>query len=821
VLEHSDTQIIAVAGEGTSIDGATQILLSSGAQITAFDTFAYIERGIITSLTPNAGHWGTVVELAGTNLLGGGDMLESVTFAGIEATIVYSENDEMTSGSGSDSGSERGSGEVVNILNTRISLVAAIPTNLAEHTGAVVVLATSGAVTTLTNGWTYEATPIINQVTPSVGLSNTRVDISGTNLFGGGAAIVSVTLAGSDATLADGQSEFRIPVIAGASDATSAGDVRLVADTGATVVKGAAFTYLEPAIITSVSPSAGSAGTLVTIQGQSLQLDGVLASVSLAGIVALIVEQTPTNVEVSASNCVNGACPSLGSIVLTGSTGATLTKELSFKYARIEAIVPNFGQLGTVVTISGQGLQLDGAALTSLTLAGINVERITSESDTEIVAVAGASGGSTGALSIDIQSGTSSASKSLMWSYLEPSKIDAVLPASGQEGTIVTVHGQRLFGGGTEVHSVFLGSLEALIVTATDTTIVAIVNHDASPVNNQEDIIVTSNTGARTVLPGGWLQLQRGDILDTSLDEGQLDSVLRISGDRLLGGGDSIVSVTIVGIAAEIVNQTNSDVYVIVAHGTAGQGDIVMIANTGARIVEINGFVLLELGEITAVEPSSGQLGTVVTIDGARLFGGGDNLRRVTLAGERAPIVGQSNTLVTVTAPTATAKTGNVVLTANTGATVTLTNGWTFLETGVINNVTPTRGVRGTRVVISGARLGGGGSVDTVMMAGFDALIASASDNEIHVILKPGSAGLGDVVLTADTGAVVTAANAFSYLEYGAADEPSPAAGQTGTRVTLCGTGILGGGAQFETALLGTCETNIVGQDGDCVTLEI
>jgi hypothetical protein len=41
--------------------------------------------------------------------------------------------------------------------------------------------------------------------------------------------------------------------------------------------------------------------------------------------------------------------------------------------------------------------------------------------------------------------------------------------------------------------------------------------------------------------------------------------VLRISGDRLLGGGDRIASVTIVNIAAEIANQTNSDVYAIVA----------------------------------------------------------------------------------------------------------------------------------------------------------------------------------------------------------------------------------------------------------------
>jgi hypothetical protein len=246
-----------------------------------------------------------------------------------------------------------------------------------------------------------------------------------------------------------------------------------------------------------------------------------------------------------------------------------------------------------------------------------------------------------------------------------------------------------------------------------------------------------------------------------------------------------------------------------------------MVANTGARVVEIDGFALLDLGKIISVEPNEGQFGTTVDIHGERLRAGGDKISRVTLAGERAQITSQNDTKVTVVAPTAAAKTGNVVLTANTGATVTLVDGWEFLEVGVVTKVEPDHGVRGTRAVLYGARLGGGGSIATVTMAGVAATIVTATDDEIHVVINPGTEGLGDVVLTADTGAVITAANAFSYLEYGAANDPSPAAGQTGTLVTVCGEGLLGGGEQFDTALLGTCETTIVGQDGDCVTLEI
>jgi len=320
------------------------------------------------------------------------------------------------------------------------------------------------------------------------------------------------------------------------------------------------------------------------------------------------------------------------------------------------------------------------------------------------------------------------------------------------------------------------------------------------------------------------VQLTRGKITDTSLDEGQIGSELRIFGERLRGGGDNVESVTLAGVTAELESETDTEVDVIVASATPRQGDIVLTANTGARVVLTNGFAFLEQGVISAVSPAEGQVGTQVTITGTGMRGGGDEIVRITLAGEEPVIESQTDEkAVVVATETSASKQGPVVLTANTGATVTQEDGWTFLEPGQIDAVTPNSGTRGTRVALTGLRqLGGGENVASVTLVGIAAEVVDYNDDEINIVVSAGTAGKGDIVITADSGATIISKDAFEYLQYGSVDEsPSPATGQTGTRVTVCGTDLLGGGEKFESALLGTCSVDILSQEGDCVTIEI
>ena len=97
------------------------------------------------------------------------------------------------------------------------------------------------------------------------------------------------------------------------------------------------------------------------------------------------------------------------------------------------------------------------------------------------------------------------------------------------------------------------------------------------------------------------------------------------------------------------------------------------------------------------------------------------------------------------------AKTGDVVITADTGGTITLQDGWEYLEPGKIESITPDQGQVGTRIVIKGSRLlAGGVSLATLELAGISAAdITSVSDDTIEAIA---AAGPGDTVLIAGKG---------------------------------------------------------------------
>jgi hypothetical protein len=104
---------------------------------------------------------------------------------------------------------------------------------------------------------------------------------------------------------------------------------------------------------------------------------------------------------------------------------------------------------------------------------------------------------------------------------------------------------------------------------------------------------------------------------------------------------------------------------------TAGVGDVVLVADSGAVVTLVEGWTYVEAGEITKVEPASGQIGTRVTIYGSNLLAGGDDIDSVKLAGtEVSKIVSATDDMVEVVAAASLSAEGEVVLVADTGAVV-------------------------------------------------------------------------------------------------------------------------------------------------------
>jgi hypothetical protein len=161
------------------------------------------------------------------------------------------------------------------------------------------------------------------------------------------------------------------------------------------------------------------------------------------------------------------------------------------------------------------------------------------------------------------------------------------------------------------------------------------------------------------------------------------------------------------------------------------------------------------------VTPASGQKGTLVNITGSGLLGHGSAVVSVTLAGVAVQnlVVSNEDTFVTVSAAEKLAAgPGDVVVTADTGATVTAVNGWTYLAQGVIASVTPASGQIGTRVTIRGSNLlGGGSSFLHVRLAGVEVQsITSQSDALVEVVAAAGYAGSGQIELLSNSGSSVS-----------------------------------------------------------------
>ena len=156
-----------------------------------------------------------------------------------------------------------------------------------------------------------------------------------------------------------------------------------------------------------------------------------------------------------------------------------------------------------------------------------------------------------------------------------------------------------------------------------------------------------------------------------------------------------------------------------------GGGDGRGVASNGV------GFTVRSPGpEISGLDPTSGEVGTSVTITGANFGAGGS----VTFAGTGANTTGWSGTSITATVPEG-ATSGAVVVTV--GGVASNGVGFTVRAPGPeISGLEPTSGEVGTSVTITGANFGAGGSVT---FAGTGANTTSWSGTSIAATVPEGA----------------------------------------------------------------------------------
>ena len=314
----------------------------------------------VTAFTPTSGPAGTVVTITGTNLTGA----TSVTFGNTAATsftVVSATTITATVGSGA--------------------------------TGNVTVVTPAGTASLGT--YTYGLIPpSITGFTPTSATTNAKVIITGSNL----SAVSNITIGGV-------VTDFSI-----ISDSVIWADVGTGA-TGYVAVTGpggtdslAGFTYVvpQPLAFTSFTPSTGTTGTNILIQGAGLSAN---PGVSFGGVAAtnitvesdtVIIATVGSGASGSVSVTVGGETLSLPGFTYTAPTSPTQTN------IQLTAFTPSVGQAGSSITLTGANF----IGASGVSFGGVPALAFSVNSDSQIVAVVG--NGATGVVTVASPSSSAS-----------------------------------------------------------------------------------------------------------------------------------------------------------------------------------------------------------------------------------------------------------------------------------------------------------------------------------------------------------------------------------------------------------------------------
>jgi YD repeat-containing protein len=640
----------------------------------------------LSSLSPYSGPVGTSVTIAGYTL-GASQGTSTVTFNGVAAM--------PTSWSST-------------------SIVAPVPAGAA--TGPVVVTVSGYA----SNAIYFSVAPSVSSLSPTSGPVGTSVTIAGYT-FGASQGTSTVTFNGVSATPTSWSSAS---IVASVPSTAATGPV--VVTVGGLASNGVTFSVVPG--ITSIWPTSGPVGTSVTISGSAFGVSQGNSTVTFNGTVA-----TPTY---WSNGSVVAPAPSgatTGPVVVTvggmASNGVVFTLPPS-----ISSLTPSSGTLGALVTITG----LNFGASQGTSTVTFNGARATptSWSAAQIVAPV-PPGATTGQVVVTVNS---LASNGVSFTVL-PS-ISNLTPSFGSTGTAVNITGW-LFGSSQGTGTVTFNGTSATPTSWTNASIVAPVPAGAT-------------TGPVIVTVGGVATNSANFTLTASITgvspaSGNVGTPVTITGADF-GATQGTSTVAFNGIPASVTSWGDQSIATSVPAGTTTGPVTVSIGG-----VTSNGVIFTIAPSITSISPTSGPVGTAVTIVGSGFGGSQGTSNSVSFNSVPATPTSWSGATIVVPVPT-DATTGPVVVAVNG----VFTNGVTFTVGAGTLTGTVTRSSDGSAV--------SGALVEALQSNTTKASTSTAADGTYTVSnLPPGTydvrasaTGLGTAIQTGNS----VAANATTTLSF-------------------------------------------------------
>ncbi|MGO9096182.1 MAG: IPT/TIG domain-containing protein [Bryobacteraceae bacterium] len=554
--------------------------------------------------------------------------------------------------------------------------------------------------------------------------------------------------------------------------------------------------------ITGISPTsdnAGNSGYLV-IYGQNLAPSPVV-NISCSSISHSISYTSATQLNVwytIASNAAAGSCNVSVTTASGTSNSATFTISTAPPPAPIiSGISPSSAAQGSsgYISIYGQNL-LNGTSTVSVSGGGVTLTNSYVGAGQINVYYTIASTAAVGARSLTVTT-ASGTSNGATFTVTAPPSIAGISPTSDNAGNsgYLVIYGQNLapspsvsIGCSGISFSISYTSTTQLNVwyTIASTAAAATCNVSVTtPSGTSNSVPFTINTAPppAPVISG---------ISPTSAAQGT-SGYISIYGQNLLNG-TSTVSMTGGGVTLtnSYVGAGQINVYYTIA-STAAIGARTLTVTTASGTS--NGETFTVMGPpptIGSISPTSGPVGTLITISGAN-FGATQGTSAATLNGTTVPARSWSASAIVVTVLTGCTS-GNVVVTVSGVPS----NGVAFTVTTppAVISLSPTSGPRGTAVTISGLNFGPSQGSSTVTFNGTAATSTSWSATSIVALVPPG-ATTGNVLVTVGglvsnggmsftvTGPYIQSALSFST----SAASYATASGTMSTKVAIWGAG--------------------------------
>jgi RHS repeat-associated protein len=796
----SDTQIKVTVPSGAATGPVTVTV--NGVTSNANVEFT-MPNPVITGLVPSSGPVTTQVQINGSGF-GATQGSSTITFNGVPGTNITWHDTQIT---------------------------ATVPTSAV--TGAVKV--TVGGVSSNTDIIFTVPPPHISSISPTSGGVNTPVTVTGSGFGNPSSPLIRFNgTSASFTTWSDTQIQATVP-------ATTTGPVQVTVN-NILSNNDVQFTLPNP-VVSSVSPVDGPVGTPVTIngsgfgaqQGNSISFGGTNATTITGWTDSQITAQVPSAAATGAVKVTNGGVSSNTNVTFTvgavtvgsvspsggpasttqvtvsgagfGTTqgtvsfnGTNATSITSWSGSQIVATVPagattgpvkvvaggvssnttvNFTVTNVVVNsvsptsgIAGAQLQINGSGFGttqgSVTIGPYSATVVTWSANQ--ITVTPPTAAITGAVKVTVGGVASNAD--VNYTILGPT-VSSVSPTSGPPG-LIYINGNN-FGSPRPTNSnAQWGGTNLTINNWTNTQIQATlpaVAGTAAVSVNVAGLASNSNVNFSVPLP---------HVSSISPSSYVPNTPVTINGSGFQSQGSNYVQFYNQSTAT-IVSWSDTQIVANVQSGAITGPVQVFVSGQGSNTDVV---FIMPSPSITGLSPTSGPVGTQVTINGTG-FGASQGSSTISFNGVNATVInnGWTDTQITALVPT-TAGSGPVKVIE--GGVASNTNYNFLVPAPRITSLSPVSGVVQTQVTVNGSGFTGNLGSNTISFSGVSATIVTWNDTQI-VAKVPTGATTGPV--KANVNSQVSNQDIEFIVPSPVVTALSPTIGPAGTQVTISGSG--------------------------------